>query len=378
MARRLLPLLLLVSVMALCLPSQDSHAATEQPVVRVGCEQDFYPYSFVDEQGHPSGFGVELINAVAGTMGLTLEWSTGTWNTRWSALVSGELDVLPVVAKLPNRVGLVDFSLPHTETFDAFFVRKGDSPIPDLAAVRGKSIVVMRSDSAHHELLNNNFESNLVLVDTIPEGLALVASGQHDAFLGPKLICALAISKHGINGLVAGEPISSYKRVFSFAVKKGDDELREKLNQGLLIIKTNGEYERLYQKWLTVDDPAQRYGKKLIIAFTIALGISLIAMVISQIRKRALALSEAMFRAVSELSPMSIYASSGPDQKATYTNGSFHKTFGFSLEDVPTVGRWWEKAFPDEKYRQQVMDQWAYNIEQGKISNTDVDGVAPI
>ena len=84
---------------------------------------------------------------------------------------------------------------------------------------------------------------------------------------------------------------------------------------------------------------------------------------------------EATFRAVAELSPMAIYASSGSDQKGVYANEAFFKTFGFSMEDIPTVGLWWIKAFPDEKYRQQVIDQWTYNIVQANKNNTDVEAL---
>ncbi len=83
--------------------------------------------------------------------------------------------------------------------------------------------------------------------------------------------------------------------------------------------------------------------------------------------------SEVKFRTVAELSPLAIYASSGSDQKGIYINEAFYKIFGFTMEDVPTVGIWWIKAFPDEKYRQQVIDQWTYNIEQANKNNTDVE-----
>ena len=85
--------------------------------------------------------------------------------------------------------------------------------------------------------------------------------------------------------------------------------------------------------------------------------------------------SEAKFRAVAEISPIAIYSSSGKDQKAVYINESFYKIFGYSLEDVPTVGHWWLKAYPDETYRQQVIDQWTYNIEQAEKNNTDVEAL---
>jgi PAS domain S-box-containing protein len=83
--------------------------------------------------------------------------------------------------------------------------------------------------------------------------------------------------------------------------------------------------------------------------------------------------SETNFRTVAELSPLAIYASSGSDQKAIYINESFYNMFGYSKADVPTVGYWWIKAFPDEKYRQQVMNQWQYNIEKADKSNMNVE-----
>ena len=84
-------------------------AATDQAVIRVGSEVDFPPYAFVDEQGQAAGFSVDLVKAVAGVTGLSANITTAPWDKDWNALVSGELDVLPIVAKLSQRVGLIDF-----------------------------------------------------------------------------------------------------------------------------------------------------------------------------------------------------------------------------------------------------------------------------
>lgn len=85
--------------------------------------------------------------------------------------------------------------------------------------------------------------------------------------------------------------------------------------------------------------------------------------------------SDVKFRAVAGLSPVAIYASTGSDQKGIYINETFYKIFGFTLEDVPTVGVWWIKAFPDEKYRQWVKDRWSFNIVQAEKNNTDVEAL---
>jgi signal transduction histidine kinase len=268
-----LPHLFLVGVMLfVCLAPSICPAATDPQPIRVGSELEFPPYAMLDDNGQPAGFSIDLIKAVAHVMGLPITISTGPWDTVWNELLTDRLDILPIVAQLPERAMLVDFSVPHTETFDAFFVRQGDRPLPDIKAAMGKEIVVMRSDAAHHALLDRNFQGRLITVETIPAGLALVAAGKHDAFLCSKLIGILEIEEHGIKGLVAGPPLPDYKRTFSFAVKKGNVELLEKLNQGLLIIKTNGEYDRIYEKWLAAADPWWKLKKYLLPAmiFTMA------------------------------------------------------------------------------------------------------------
>ncbi|AFM23768.1 transporter substrate-binding domain-containing protein [Desulfomonile tiedjei] len=261
-------------------------AETDRPVIRVGSEIEFPPFALVDESGQPSGFSVDLIKAVAEAMGLSVVFESGDWNKMWNDLVSGKLDVLPIVAKSTERARLVDFSLAHTETFDAFFVRDGSPILGTIEAAQGKTIVAMRSDAAHHELLELNFQGELMLADTIPEGLSMVAAGKCDAFLCSKLIGILAIKTHGIRGLTAGPPIPDYKRVFSFGIRKGEDELKEKLNQGLLIVKTGGQYDRIYEKWLAFDDPWLRYRKYLLLGLPVAIVIAFGAMLWSAMLKK--------------------------------------------------------------------------------------------
>lgn len=272
--RPFLTLFLAACLWSGCFTVSDAGGEGSKSLIRVGSEVEFPPFSLVDEAGKPAGFSVDLIKAIADAAGLSIVFETGEWDKVWNGLVSGKLDVLPIVAKSTERMRLVDFGLPHTETFDAFFVREDSPQIKSIEAARGKKIVAMRSDAAHHELQEGNFQGELTLVDTIPEGLSMVAGGKGDAFLCSKLIGVLLIKKHGIPGLTAGPFIPDYKRVFSLGIRKGADELREKLNQGLLIVYANGEYRRIYEKWLSVDDPWLRYHKYLLPAFLVAAALA--------------------------------------------------------------------------------------------------------
>ena len=98
-----------VILVTLCLLGASAVLA-EAPVIRVGSELEFRPYCFTDTHGQPTGFGVELLKAVAGKMGLPLQITPGPWDTVWGGLVAGKLDVLPVVARTSGREALVEFS----------------------------------------------------------------------------------------------------------------------------------------------------------------------------------------------------------------------------------------------------------------------------
>lgn len=265
--------------------------------IRVACERDFKPYSFIDEKGQPAGFGVDLMKAVAEAMDIPVRIYPATWDAAWNGLVDGRFDALPIVAELPSRIPLVDFSLAHTETFDSFFVRSEDQFIKDFRGAKGKEIIVMRSDAAHHALLERGFEGKVIPAESISEMLTLLASGKHDALLFPKLLGIIKIEELKIKGLKPGPIIPDYKREFSFAVKKGDSELLEKLNQGLLIVKSNGEYQRIYQKWFGFERPWQKFGKYFwpVIIFAIAVAvIAACSIVLLQriVKKRTIELAE--------------------------------------------------------------------------------------
>lgn len=49
-------------------------------------------------------------------------------------------------------------------------------------------------------------------------------------------------------------------------------------------------------------------------------------------------------------------------------NRAFAETFGYSLADIPTVGRWAELAYPDPAYRADVMSWWGRALEKSAHS----------
>jgi ABC-type amino acid transport substrate-binding protein len=162
------------------------------------------------------------------------------WDQAWNGLLAGELDALPLAARIREREGAVEYTSVHTVGYDAFFVRGGSPHIDAIEAARGRRIVVMQSDAAHHAIKGRGFaDGQLMLVDELPEAMRLLAAGRADAVLAPLVQGTRILLQLGLEDAIqAGSPLKEYRREFAFAVKKGNVELRDRLEQGLLIVKT--------------------------------------------------------------------------------------------------------------------------------------------
>jgi PAS domain S-box-containing protein len=374
--------------------------ASDPTEIRAGSELDFRPYCFTDKSGQPAGLGPELLKAVADKMALRMRITPGPWDQVWDALVAGQLDVLPIVARTPGREPLVDFCLPHTETFDAFFRRTGQPPLPNLAAAAGKQIVVLHSDAAHHELIERKFAGKVIPVPSIAEGLRLIASGQHDAFLCSKLIGVLERQQAGIKGVEPGPPIPDYKRVFSFAVRKGNAQLREKLNQGLSIAKADGTYDRIYRRWLTVEDPWRNwlpYFQGTVVALALLAGLVVMLQWLVRRRTRELATevaerrraeaalkdlnatletrvaertaearaSEERFRRIARAGQIGFFEWNA-SKDISFWSPEHYELFGYEPGSLITWERWLASVHPDD--RQRVAQNAARLLEQGRAT----------
>ncbi|OQX12163.1 MAG: hypothetical protein BWK76_18055 [Desulfobulbaceae bacterium A2] len=252
LASCLLFVLLLIPSISRC---NDAHGGTQPfrlATLKTVIVPDYFPYTFINPDGVPAGFSVDLIRAVTRVMGMELEITAAPWEQARKQLENGDIDLLPMMAFSRERDQQFDFSPPHTIAYDAFFTRKDAKPFKSIEDLKGHRLIVMQGDQAHDFLHSSGLvdAQDLILTDSIPEALRLLASGRGDAALMPKLVGHLVIHELQLNNLIqAPALIEAYNRPFSFAVRDGNQLLLERLNQGLAISKQTGQYREIYQKW---------------------------------------------------------------------------------------------------------------------------------
>ncbi|HEY3309041.1 MAG TPA: transporter substrate-binding domain-containing protein [Desulfuromonadaceae bacterium] len=225
-------------------------------LIRVGGDRDYPPYEFIDKNGQPAGYNVELTRAIAEVMGMKVEFHLGGWSEMRSALKSGKIDVLQGMSYSEERAKEVEFSLPHTIVNHAVFARRDSPLVNSLGELEGKEVAVHRSGIMHDYLVKSNFKGKLVLTDTPADALRLLASGKTDY-----AIVAIVPGMYIIRELKLTNLIPAVRNVathrYCYAVDKDNVELISRFNEGLAILKKTGQYQTIYNKWLGVLEPEQ-------------------------------------------------------------------------------------------------------------------------
>jgi PAS domain S-box-containing protein len=54
-------------------------------------------------------------------------------------------------------------------------------------------------------------------------------------------------------------------------------------------------------------------------------------------------------------------------------NTKFTQTFGYTTADIPTLDAWWQSAYPDPVYRQQVIDTWDTAVKKVQGTQNSID-----
>jgi polar amino acid transport system substrate-binding protein len=277
---RVVVLAMLLVVIPFCVLAEES-PVSEWPTITVAGDSNYPPYEFLDSKGHPAGFNVELTQAIAGVMGMNVKIRLGPWGDMRKALCNGEIDILQGMAFTEERTREVDFAPPHAIVYQTLWGRKGEE-VQSLQDLRGKEVIVMRQSIMHDFLLKNNLDAAYVPVDSLADALQLLASGRHDAALVAKLPGQYLVKELGLTNIVPqARPILAQK--YGYAVKKGNSELLDRFSEGLAILKRNGQFQSIQQKWLGVLESQRfpwervvRYGVMVVVPLLLVLGATVL------------------------------------------------------------------------------------------------------
>lgn len=237
-----------VAAAACALALQFGPAAAE--TLTTGVDPTFSPMAMQNLKGGLEGFNVDLGNALAKEMGVTIKIEPSQFSAIIPALNAGKYDfVLAPTTATEQRAQTLLFSEGYFNTDYTFVQKKSAQPITDLAQLKGKTITV-NSGSAYEAWAKDNekqYGFKYQVFSTTADAIQAVLSGLADAALIDNISGPWAAKKNPM--LQTSYTIRSGK-VFALVFRKDDVKGRDRLSNALKCLKKNGVVAGLVKKWL--------------------------------------------------------------------------------------------------------------------------------
>lgn len=244
-------LLLSMAVLAGCSQQKQAPSADSgKKVVNIGSETTFPPFEFQDETTQEYvGFDIDLVKAVFTKAGYEPKIVSMNFDGLIPALQAGSIDAIASGMQISEeRSQKVLFSEPYYESGQNILVRSDNDSIHNWNDLEGKKIAVQIGTSGAEEAkkvpnaiireFNNTSEANLEL-----------KSGGVDAVVNGVPVNAYYLKNGG--GAKDAKMVGDVHRALfcGIAVNKNSTEMADRINKALEEIKSNGEYDQIYEKW---------------------------------------------------------------------------------------------------------------------------------
>lgn len=216
----------------------------------LGTSADYPPFEthmMIDGEDSIVGFDIEIAKYIADELGVELEIKDMDFDKLLGGLSTGMLDI--VIAGMnpdPKRAEEVNFTDIYYESHHAVLVHKDDaSKITKIEDLNGKSIGV-QIGSTQEEIAKATIDNaDILSLNTNPDIVMNLKTRKIDCAIMEEPVARSFAKANDDLMVVEGIAIDSGSEGVAIAVKKGNDELTEKINEILADAKSKG----LIEKW---------------------------------------------------------------------------------------------------------------------------------
>ncbi|MCF6093866.1 transporter substrate-binding domain-containing protein [Microaerobacter geothermalis] len=216
----------------------------------IGVKTDFPPFGYVDEKGDITGFEVALAKRFAKELfgdESKVELVPVTGPNRVPYLQSDKVDIiLATMSVTEDREKVVDFTNPHFKTSSAVIVR-ADSDIQAIKDLAGKKVIVVKGSTGDINMTKLVPDAELLKLGNNTEALQALKDGRGDAYMQDNVMLYYWARNNG-GFRILDEQVDPTP--WAPAVKEGNTELKEWINQTLEKLGEEQYMHKLYDEYL--------------------------------------------------------------------------------------------------------------------------------
>ena len=229
------------------------------------------PLEFVNENGEPEGFNVDVFKAVMREMGTDYEIRLAEWNEALDSVKRGDADVFIDFGYSESRAAEYEFGQPHN-FISTYMVSRRNEPFKTLDDLRGREIILQRDEITDNKVRSLNITDRYIFVADAFEAFKLLKQNKGDVFVCNQAIAMYYMGRIGEGKLVANQLKIMPPVVTCFAADNSGRHggLLAEMDAAERRIRKNGIYERIYKKWFAAEDEGLAWGTLLWIASSAA------------------------------------------------------------------------------------------------------------
>ena len=226
--------------------------ASGDKVLKVAMNANFPPFESMDPSGKIEGFDVDVMDAIAREEGFKVSYHQQAWDGIFASLKSGDNDILiSGITITPERKNEMLFSEPYYKVTQVILVPQGKNikSVEDLKKVDKVGVTLGTTGDYAAQKNMGATSDKIVRLENLPLTLKEVESGGVDAVISDSAVVAYYVKQHGDKGFTMVEVPDFEVEHYGIAVRQDDKALMDKINAGLKKIQTNGEYDKIADKY---------------------------------------------------------------------------------------------------------------------------------
>ena len=212
-------------------------------------EPSYPPFETTNEKGEIIGFDVDIANAICKEIQATCKFKGEAFDALIPNLKAKRFDAsISAIDITDARAKQVLFSDAYYDSTASYVTLKGKATLES-----AKNVGVQNGTTFQQYTVAETKQYTTKAYASLQSAILDLKSGRIDMIFGDTAVLADMISKEPEMQFV-GEKVANKKYFgngLGIAMHRSNKELAEQLNKGLAAIKANGEYQKIYDKWMT-------------------------------------------------------------------------------------------------------------------------------
>ena len=224
--------------------------------LRVGMEPGYMPFELTNQKGEIIGFDVDIARRMAKAMGVEVELVSTAWDGIIPALMTDKFDIIMSGMTLTQERNMsINFCQPYIQIGQTVLLnKKHEGQVKSYKDLNNPKFTVASKlgttgEQATKRLIPN---AKYISYETEQEGVIELINGKVDAFIYDLPFNSIAVKEKGKGKLVLLETPFTQEPI-SWGVRKGDVDFLNWLNNFLVQLKFDGDYDKIYKKWFQDD-----------------------------------------------------------------------------------------------------------------------------